>query len=52
MAVGPRAGADAEAASVEEVENREVGWRDRRLVESEVEVMVVVEKTVFPDDGG
>lgn len=53
MAVGPRARADAEAASMKVVENREVsfGGGHRRLIEAEVEVMVFVEKRVFPDDG-
>lgn len=51
MAVGPCPRADAEAASVKEVENWEVGdfWG---FVEAEVELVVVVEKSVFPDDGG
>ena len=53
MAVGPRAGADAEAATMEVIENRELGGgvRHRRLINSEVEMMVFVENTVFPDGG-
>ena len=48
MAVGPRARADAEAASMKVVENREVsfGGGHRRLIEAEVEVMVFVEMSL------
>ena len=54
MAVGPRARADAEAASMEVVENRELGsgvGLRCGLIESELEIMPLVETTVFPDDG-
>ena len=53
MAVGPRARADAEAASMEVVENWELGGGvgHCRPIESEVEIVVFVESTVFPDDG-
>ena len=55
MAVRPRARADAEAAAMEVIENWELGGRagrHRRLIESEVEIIVVVEAAVFPYDGG
>ena len=48
MAVGPRARADAEAASMKAVENWEVcfGGGHRRLIQAEVEVMVFVEMSL------
>lgn len=53
MAVGPRPRAHAESASVEVVEDWELGSgvQQRRLVESEMEVVGFVESGVFPDDG-
>lgn len=53
MAVGPRPVADAESAAVEEEQDGEVGGGGggAGFVESEVEVVFLVEEAVFTDGG-
>lgn len=53
LAVGPRAGADAEAAAVDVEEYGKLGRRRRgrgRFIEAEMEAMEGVENDVFPGD--
>lgn len=56
MEVGPRPRADAEAASMEVVENRELRGRAAaprcRLIEPELKIALLLETAFFPNDRG